>query len=78
MCVGELPRVRSTVVTARTGKGLDAGILGGELDSPGEQGDSDAVLIVVERATAPIGGLGLQQPGLKGKGAPTGGRKGAG
>lgn len=76
MCVGA-PQGQKYVVTARTGKGLDAGILG-ELDSPGEQGDSDAVLIVVERATAPIGGLGLQQPGLKGKGAPTGGRKGAG
>lgn len=37
MCVSELPRVRSTVVTAGTRKGLAAGVLVGELDSPGEQ-----------------------------------------
>lgn len=29
----------------------------------------------MERATVPIGGLGLQRPGLEGKGAPTGGRR---
>lgn len=32
-----VPRARSTVVTAETRKGLDAGTLVGELDSPGEQ-----------------------------------------